>query len=153
VSARLAGPTARALAPPAAPALAAARPGPWLAWAVCGAAAAAAMLALRVWVPAAGTADPICLFERVTGVGCATCGMTRAFALLARGDWPASLALHPMAPVLAAQVVAGWLAWGLGMARRWRRMPERWIPHAVAVDAAALLALWLARLATGTLPG
>ncbi len=122
------------------------------AWALCGVALVAAGLALRAWTPVSDPAHALCALRRVAGVPCATCGLTRALVLLARGEWHASFALHPMAVVLAAQLAAGWLVWGVALARRWRAMPDRWLPHAVAANAAALLLLWLARLATGTLP-
>ena len=46
---------------------------------------------------------------------------------------------------------AGWLVWALALARVLIR-PDRYVPAAVALNAAALAVLWLARLASGTLP-
>ncbi|HKB08098.1 MAG TPA: DUF2752 domain-containing protein [Candidatus Polarisedimenticolia bacterium] len=42
----------------------------------------------------------VCLFHRMTGIPCLTCGLTRSVCLFVRGDWSESLRMHP----------AGWLA-------------------------------------------
>jgi hypothetical protein len=78
--------------------------------------------------------------------------MTRAFALLAKGEWSAALTLHPLAPVLALEAVLGWFTWGAALAaRRSLRLPVR-LDTVVLAHAAVLVALWLGRAATGTLP-
>jgi hypothetical protein len=79
--------------------------------------------------------------------------MTRALALLARGDWSAALALHPWAPVVAAQLGLAWVLWGTALLRPgagagWRSR----LGPVLAANLAALAALWLGRLASGTLP-
>lgn len=125
----------------------------WLAWALCGFAAVATALALRAWTAADDPSHPLCLLRQVSGLACPTCGLTRAAALLPRGEWRASLAMHPMAAALAVQLAAVWIAWGMALAQRWRERLDRWIPHAMAVNAATLLAIWLVRLTAGTLPG
>jgi len=136
---------ARALAP------ALRRRGAWLAWLAAGAALALAWAALDA-ARAAGD-EPLCALRRVSGLACPTCGVTRALALLARGAWRESLALHPWAAALALQAALAWALWAAWLAGRLRARPDRWIPHALAVNVVALLALWLARLLTGTLPG
>jgi hypothetical protein len=88
----------------------------------------------------------------VAHVSCPTCGLTRSLALLARGDLAGSLAMHPWGVALVAQLAAGWAICGLWAAGRLRQRPDRWLPHAVAANAAALAALWIARLASGLLP-
>jgi hypothetical protein len=109
--------------------------------------------------------DPVCLLRRIAHVPCPTCGMTRALALLVAGDWRGALTLHPWAPVIALEIGAGWALWGATLMRtprpgrgvlaglaRWGAALEPRLPQVVALNAAALLALWLVRLATGTLP-
>ena len=52
----------------------------------------------------------VCLWHRVTGLSCLTCGLTRAACLFARGLWRESLAMH----------AAGWLMLsGLAVAAVW----------------------------------
>jgi len=76
--------------------------------------------------------------------------MTRAFAALAKGDWSAAVALHPLAPVLAAELVLGWVVWGVALASR--RLLSFRLDGLLLGNLAALVALWLGRVATGTLP-
>jgi hypothetical protein len=80
--------------------------------------------------------------------------MTRAFALLAKGDWSAAVALHPLAPVLAAELVLGWSAWGTALVSRqtFQKVRQIKVDNLVLANVAALVALWLGRVATGTLP-
>jgi hypothetical protein len=123
-----------------------------LSWALAPVAAAAAWAAARGVSLPAGPEGTICLFRRLTEVPCPGCGLTRAFVHLARGEWPAALADHPLAPLVALELAAGWVLWGLALAGRARPRPERWLGPWLLAHAAALLALWLGRLATGTLP-
>jgi len=122
---------------------------PWLA---CGALLAAAALAFRHWHPATDAGSSICLSRRLFHLPCPGCGMTRAFVRLAQGDWRAAFALHPLAPFLGLEAVGGWLAWGAALARP--RSPSSGAALELVLwgNAAALLALWLGRAATGTLP-
>jgi hypothetical protein len=93
---------------------------------------------------------PPCLLRTTTGIPCPSCGMTRAAAALAHGDWLAALAWHPLAPFLAIEaiVLAGWLG-----ARRLRgvppRPPQAVIDRILAANAAIIVVVWLARLASG----
>lgn len=159
---------------PAMPAIAGADPGrrgaagllPWL-LAGLGLAAAAALLpaVLQIVLQAGPAGDPglvLCPSRRLLGLPCPGCGMTRALAALLRGDLAGAFALHPWAPALAAQLALGWGAWGWSLrgtsgrrtlGRRGRRAgPASWIGPALLANLAALAALWLGRLATGTLP-
>ncbi|HYX25773.1 MAG TPA: DUF2752 domain-containing protein [Thermoanaerobaculia bacterium] len=107
---------------------------------------------LHAWTPAGDAASSICLLRRVFHLPCPGCGMTRAFAALAKGDWSAAVALHPLAPIVAAELVLGWAAWGIALAaRRPWRLPVR-TDALLLANLAALVALWLGRVATGTLP-
>jgi hypothetical protein len=114
--------------------------------------AAGAWLALSAWTPTGDPAGAVCALRRIAHVGCATCGLSRALAALARGDLGAALAYHPMALVLAGELAAAWGWTGLKLARSTRMPDQRWIPWAVAANAAAFLTVWVVRLATGTLP-
>ncbi|HEX3527203.1 MAG TPA: DUF2752 domain-containing protein [Thermoanaerobaculia bacterium] len=121
-------------------------------WALTGLAGLAGLLLLHVWVPAPGLQNSICLFRRLTGIPCPGCGMTRAFAHLAKGEWAAAARDHLLAYPLAAEIGLLWLAWGATLkAARPIRLPVRsevWMMGHLAV----LTAFWLGRAATGTLP-
>ena len=111
-----------------------------------------AFFGLGAWFPAEGAGGGVCISRRFFHLPCPGCGMTRAIAAIARGDWRAALALQPLAPLLLAQGAAFWLA---VLRRCLRGAPSAWpeIPRALLVaNLAALLLLWVARLATGTLP-
>ncbi len=118
----------------------------WRAWRLAGAAMLAGGLALAAWTPPESAAWTTCLFRRLTGVECASCGMTRALSLLAHGDLAGSLARHPLAAPYAAEAVLLWLLAPLALARDWR--PRRtWLRAWAVAHLAALLAVWIVRLA------
>ncbi|MFY9824848.1 MAG: DUF2752 domain-containing protein [Thermoanaerobaculia bacterium] len=123
-------------------------------WVLSGLAGLAGLAVLHVWTPAGDAASSICLLRRFFHLPCPGCGMTRAFAALAKGDWSATVALHPLAPVLAAELVLVWAAWGVALcsppALRWVRLVK--VDALLLANLGALLALWLGRVATGTLP-
>lgn len=50
-----------------------------------------------------GISPDLCLFHRLTGLSCPTCGTTRGLLALARGDWRASFLWNPMT------MVGGWV--------------------------------------------
>jgi hypothetical protein len=118
----------------------------WRAWLVLGAAALGAWALLAVWTPPDDAAWTTCLFRRVTHHECATCGMTRALSLLARGDLRGSLGRHPLAAPLAAEAAALWLLAPLALRRRWRP-PARWVARWAVAHLAVVLAVWVVRLA------
>jgi hypothetical protein len=118
---------------------------PWLGWALAGAAMLAVALVLRAWMPPDDPRYTICLFRRLTHHDCATCGMTRAIALLVRGDWRGAFVRHPLAPPLALELVLLWLATPLALVRSWRPAPalrDRWL----LAHAGAFIGLWAVRL-------
>ncbi len=50
-----------------------------------------------------GISPDLCLFHRLTGYSCPTCGTTRGLLALARGDWHQSFLWNPMT------MVGGWM--------------------------------------------
>lgn len=123
----------------------------WL-WALAGLAGLAGAVVLHVWVPASGPEGSICFSRRVLDLPCPGCGLTRAFAHLAKGEWTAGLAAHPLAPVLAIEFLLLWLAWGRTALRGLPVPQPAWVERAVLAHLAVLCALWVGRLSTGTLP-
>lgn len=85
-----------------------------------------------------------CPFKAATGIPCATCGMTRAFVYLARGDVALAFAASPLGAAAAV------LAWALALAAllrvavgwRWPEVPQPWARAAALAGLCALLANW-----------
>lgn len=124
----------------------------WSLWVLAGLAALGGLFLFRAWVPAPGGENTICPLRRLSGLPCPGCGMTRAFAHLAKGEWADAASDHLLAYGLAAELGLGWLAWGAALARRRPlRLPGGFERVALA-HLAVLVAFWLGRLATGTLP-
>jgi hypothetical protein len=121
-------------------------------WLGAGATVLLGLLALRHYPAASAPEMVVCLFRLGTGIPCPGCGLTRAFLALAAGDLGRSLVLHPLAPLFAIEALLAWLLWGAHALGRLRRTAAPWDRLALA-HAAALLALWIVRLTTGTLPG
>lgn len=121
-------------------------------WWVTGLAGLAGLAILHFWVPSTDAAGAICLSRRLFHLPCPGCGMTRALAHHAKGEWSAAVRDHPLAPVLAVEGILGWAIGGVALAAaRPLRLPLR-LDTLLLANAAALLALWLGRAATGTLP-
>ena len=120
-------------------------------WSV-GAAGAAGLVVLAVWTPPDDPALSICLTRRALGLPCPGCGLTRALAQLLQGNLARAMALHPLAPLAAADAVAGWSLWGLALYGLAPAPPVRAVRLVLLAQLALFVALWLGRLATGTAP-
>lgn len=94
----------------------------------------------------------ICPMALLTGVACPGCGMSRAIAWLFRGDLERSVGYHPLAPlVVIVGIVA--MVWAFGRRLRgWNKPRPALLTGGLVVLATLLMAVWLARLASGTLP-
>jgi len=73
--------------------------------------------AARVWWSLGGETHSLlfCPFRRLTGLPCPTCGATRAFAALGRGDLRESFAMNPLLTLGALGILAAAVA---SLARR-----------------------------------
>lgn len=89
----------------------------------------------------------LCTLKNSTGFDCPTCGLTRAFCALAKGEWTRALRFHPMSPVVFALFGWWWLRslWYLIGRGNWVRRVERWLPllPTVLVVVAGILGAWL----------
>jgi len=78
--------------------------------------------------------------------------MTRAAGRLLRGDMAGAIDYHPLVLLLLVLTVAGGV-WYVGYRRqRWRPLSSQRLNLGLVAVGAAFLSVWLARLASGTLP-
>lgn len=115
--------------------------------------AAGAMVALTATLSATGTiagGPGLCPVALLTGTACPGCGLTRAVVALARGDLRGSFIAHPMAAVVVTQALIAPV--GFLSARRAGRWSRQWVAATLAATGIAFVAVWLVRLANGTLP-
>lgn len=92
---------------------------------------------------------PGCAFKRLTGVACATCGLTRCVLAIGRWDWPAAFHWHPAAAATFALLPIA-AAWDIG--RAWRGAPYPGLPDSRAARLsawAALAGVWALQVARG----
>jgi len=98
--------------------------------------------------PIGGEGSTTCILRRATGLPCATCGMTRSFCAIGRGEFGAAFAYHPLGPVLYAFFVLVMLR-SAAVALAGRRV-VRWSGRAFlwmgAVLAAAIVVVWVVHL-------
>ena len=120
-------------------------------WAAAGLAGAAVATWLATSLPSSDPRFVLCAVRRFAHVDCPGCGLTRGLAALAHGDLAAAFALHPMAPAVALQLVIGWVVWG-GTLLAGRALPAKLVTVTLVANTAAFLAVWIARIAMGTLP-
>ena len=127
----------------------------WAGWLLVALAGVLAVLALRSAAAAAAAAAPsVCALRDLFGLATArpaasparawrsptATGAARSRCTRARWRWRRNCSW-------AGSPAGAWLAGAL------RSRPDRWIPHVVALDVAALVLLWALRAATGALPG
>ena len=94
----------------------------------------------------------ICPMAFLTGVACPGCGMSRAIAWMFRGDLERSVGYHPLGPLVVVISVFA-VVWALGRRfRGWRTPRTAVLNGGLVILAVLLMTVWLARLASGTLP-
>jgi len=125
---------------------------PLLLWLGAGVTAVALFVAAGLVGLPEGPGFIVCAFRRLTGIPCPGCGLTRAMAALARGELLLALHFHPFAPLVLAEAGALWAGIGASVLGRPLQLPPRFLERVVVWQTAAFVALWLGRLATGTLP-
>ncbi|MDR2849612.1 MAG: DUF2752 domain-containing protein [Verrucomicrobiota bacterium] len=82
----------------------------------------------------------VCLFKRLTGLPCLTCGGSRAFAALLAGDVAGALRVQPLLTALGAVCGAG-AAVNTALLLVWRRRLSVGVTPAGAAGLALLAAL------------
>lgn len=109
-------------------------------------------LVLLMFVSPADDGPTLCPFALCTGTACPGCGMTRAASALVRGDVGAAMTLHPLVPLIAIQLAGGWVWYLLRRRGRVQPLSGRTLNAVLIATGASLLAVWLVRLMSGTLP-
>ena len=120
-------------------------------WWLLGLAGLLGAVLIRAWDPTEGGWS-VCVLRSALGQPCPGCGLTRAAGHLARGQLGAAFLLHPLAFPLAIEAAFAWVAWGVLGGARFHRFVAEHAGVLALVNAVPLLALWLGRAATGTLP-
>lgn len=89
-----------------------------------------------------------CIFRWVTGLPCPFCGMTTAFALLARGEWAAAFGIHVLGPAVYLITWGVLLAGVVGLVRNRRALPQWLFSQRVGRVLLLIILLgWVANLA------
>lgn len=119
---------------------------PWIALAALASALGIRLLGLLApWLPPL----PACPLKAITGIPCATCGLTRCVLALGQGRWGEAFHWHPAAATgLVLLPLAA--AWDLTRALRGRPYPP--LPQGRGwrlLAAALLLAVWALQVARG----
>ncbi len=109
-------------------------------------------VALLALVTPSDDGPTLCPFALFTGHAGPGCGMTRAASYLVRGDIGTAITYHPLIPLIAAQVLGGWVWFMLRRSGRVGPMSQKMLNTVLFGTAAALLAVWAVRIASGTLP-
>jgi hypothetical protein len=78
--------------------------------------------------------------------------LTRAFLSLAHGELGTAFGFHPLAPLLALEAVFVWVLWGWRAHRRSALAVPTTLDRIALTHLALFVALWVGRLASGTLP-
>lgn len=109
--------------------------------------------ALGIMVAKAFSAGPLlllpCIFKSLTGLPCATCGLTRCGLALSQGDWRMAFHWHPVAvlAILCAPILMVW-----DLRRAWRGEPFPELPDSLAlrlITAGLFLGTWALQVARG----
>ncbi len=111
----------------------------------------AGIVSLAIMSPA-GDGLTTCPFALLTGMACPGCGMTRALSHLLHGDMTTALIYHPLSPLALTLGLAAWVWYLLRRTGRVGPLGHRTVNLVLLSSAALLLATWVVRWASGTLP-
>ena len=111
-----------------------------------------AVIGVLAITPAIEDGPTFCPFALCTGIACPGCGMTRAASRLIRGDLAAAVSYHPLVPAISLIAVGGWAWYALKKTGRAKPISNRLLNGILIATFVALVTVWVARLATGTLP-
>lgn len=110
-----------------------------------------AVAILAVFTPS-DDGPTFCPFALTTGTACPGCGMTRAASYLVKGDVSLAFAYHPLVPLIAFQIAAGWVWYLLRRSERVEPMSPRTLNIALIGTSVLFVGVWVIRFISGTLP-
>lgn len=119
-------------------------------WAAAALVALAGVWALGRWSPSSDPYDTVCLLRRTTGIACPGCGMGRAAAALAHGDWQRATRSHPLVWLLAVEAIGAWAVWGLVVWDRIRPPAAIWLVRLAVATVVLFAVVWILRATAGT---
>ena len=93
----------------------------------------------------------LCPLRRCSGGYCPGCGLTRSTGQLLRGDLAGSWRQHPFLLLAIGQVALLVSLWAMASEDQRRRLRRLTTPFVVA-NLVLMSAIWVVRLATGTVP-
>lgn len=100
---------------------------------------------LRIWAPAwAWLPFGACASQRVLGLDCPLCGVTRGLAAVLRGEWAAARALNPLSLVVAVLIPleAGYRALGATASGARLLTPSRRVDQMLHIGFILLYVAW-----------
>lgn len=110
---------------------------------------ALSLIAARIVDPNRPLPFDVCVFKRLTGIPCPTCGLTRALCHALHGDWGVSFGYHPAGILLAAGLI-GWMLWSAAEAAGGRRFAEaargRLCTSMIGAGIVVSITAWVVRL-------
>jgi hypothetical protein len=110
----------------------------------------AVFVASVVWRPLDEGGFVLCLFNKLTGLPCPGCGLTRSFCALGHGELGRAVAFHPLGPLVFVAALAWWgrsIAAIAGLSNAVDRFDAAFKRSSFALAGAGLLlCVWIVRL-------
>lgn len=107
---------------------------------------------IAVWLAPVDRLPSLCFTRRTFGVGCPTCGMTRALHALLHGEIALSWRYHPLLIVYLLCAAVWYAVRARRLSKGLGEMKLIWKSLAAAAALTLLIGVWIVRLLAGTVP-
>jgi hypothetical protein len=125
-------------------------PSRWINWAIV-VALGAVLLTSRFYYPEDSPVTTLCNFKTLIGLPCPSCGLTRSFCSLAKGEFARAIHFNLLGPALFLSALLLWVSALLGIFGRYSAIKAalRLLQNSVFIKTSlAIFALyWVARVA------